>query len=160
MVDITILHWLRMAEHASWHAVVLGSPPTWKTNNAYGQKPNDSVSFGFRSFPEYQLTQSSYISDIGAHEMQPLFISMGAITTVSFQLVYCLERWLRHTGRLLKHKSKLESWLSILAFIAAFVGMIGLIFVSIFDEVRYPAGHNTTLTLFMYVLFALHERQY
>lgn len=92
---------------------------------------------------------SSFISDIGAHEMQPLFIAAGTIAVVTFTITFMIERWLRHVGHLPRHNSKLEKVLSTLAFVAALVGMVGLICVACFTEIRNHAAHNTFLTLFM-----------
>jgi hypothetical protein len=83
--------------------------------------------------------------------MQPLFIAAGTIAGVMFTVTFMIERWLRHVGHLPQHKTLLERVLSTLAFVAALVGMIGLICVACFTEIRNQAAHNTFLTLFMYV---------
>ncbi|KAF2176707.1 hypothetical protein K469DRAFT_733642 [Zopfia rhizophila CBS 207.26] len=119
------------------------------------------VVWSTEGFPHYSSMDPkqtiAYISDVGAQSLKPLFIAMSAVTVVSFDLAFILERWLRHTGRLAHNTSlwqKLLSWLSI---IAAIAGAAGLILLSIFDTVRHPRMHNSFLVLFIagYILSAI-----
>jgi len=115
----------------------------------------------------------AYISDIGAHQMQPLFIAGGTVTVVSFTTVFILERWLRHSGRLHHNTSWVQKSLSILAIIFAVAGMIGLIILTCKNDVKYSNTHDICLGIFIggYILSAIficweyqrlgiHYRQY
>ena len=93
----------------------------------------------------------SYISDIGAHNLQPLFIAMGAVTVVTFDFVFIAERWLRHRGTLAVNTSWFQKSLSIIATIAAVIGAIGLILLTCLNDVHHHTAHDTCLAIFMYV---------
>ena len=95
------------------------------------------------------LTLYRYISDIGAWELKPLFITMGAITVVTFDLSLIFERWLRHSGRLAHNTSWFQKMLAILAIISAIVGAAGLILLTIFDTLRHHTLHDVFLCVFM-----------
>ncbi|EER24744.1 hypothetical protein CPC735_000880 [Coccidioides posadasii C735 delta SOWgp] len=99
----------------------------------------------------------AYISDVAAHGLKPLFITGCAITGVFFDLGFVSERWLRHNGRLLRNKGRLDKGLSTLAIIFSICGAVGLILLSIFDTLRYRHQHNGFLVLFMggYLLSAV-----
>jgi hypothetical protein len=91
----------------------------------------------------------AYISDIGAYEMKPLFIAGSAVTTVTFDLAFIAERFLRHRGRLVPNQSTGEKVLMGLSIFCALVGTAGLILLSVFDTVRYSTVHNICLCLFI-----------
>jgi hypothetical protein len=95
--------------------------------------------------------------DIGAHGLKPLFIAMSSVTAVSFDVVFILERWLRHTGRLAPNTSIWQKLYSIASVIAAVAGAVGLILLSIFDTVRYHRLHQAFLGLFIggYIVSAI-----
>lgn len=93
----------------------------------------------------------SYISDVGAHELKPLFISMGAASVITFDLVFILERYLRHSGRLHPNTSWMQKTWSVIAIIGALAGAAGLILLSVFDTWRHPKLHDSFLGLFMSV---------
>jgi len=98
------------------------------------------------------LTVSRYISDIGAHTLQPLFIAAGSTTVVTFNLTFMVERWLRHRGRLVRNDSKSQKILAVCAIIAACIGGIGLILLTCLNDVKHHTAHDTCLVVFMYVL--------
>ena len=58
---------------------------------------------------------SSYISDIGAQGLKPLFIAGCCVTTIFLDLSFAAERYLRHTGRLAKNTSGVDKALSALS---------------------------------------------
>lgn len=91
----------------------------------------------------------AYISDIGADILKPLFIAGSSITAVSFFLSLAVERWLRHSGRLIPDMRKRESVFGSLAVLGAFVGGCGLILLSIFDTRRHSSLHRAFLLLFI-----------
>ena len=99
----------------------------------------------------------AYISDIGADKLKPLFVSGCVVTTITFDLSFAAERWLRHSGRLVPNMSTGEKILFGLSIAWAFVGTAGLILLSIFDTVNHPKLHDVFLLLFIggYMLSAV-----
>ncbi|OSD06456.1 hypothetical protein PYCCODRAFT_933517 [Trametes coccinea BRFM310] len=91
----------------------------------------------------------AYISDVGADILKPLFIVGCCITGASFFLSCAIERWLRHEGRLVANMRRRERVLAILSIICAFIGMCGLILLSIFDTKRHPSLHRVFLLVFI-----------
>lgn len=92
---------------------------------------------------------NSYISDIGAQRLKPLFITGSVITVVLLDLGLLAERWLRHLGRLAKNTSWVQKTFSILSILASIAGAVGLICLSIFDTYRHPHLHIRFLAVFM-----------
>lgn len=93
-----------------------------------------------------------YISDIGATSWgKPIFIATSAVTVVSFDLVFILERWLRHKRRLVQNYRTREKVLSGLAIVWSIVGAAALILLTIFDTKNYNKVHDSMLGVFMYV---------
>ncbi|KAL8843616.1 MAG: hypothetical protein Q9170_000120 [Blastenia crenularia] len=119
------------------------------------------ITWEIEGSPHYSSMESnqsiSYISDIGAQGLQPLFIAGCCVTTVFLDLSFAAERWLRHTGRLAKNMGVAEKILSGLSIIFAVAGTCGLILLSIFDTVHHPRLHDGFLLLFIagYVISAI-----
>ncbi|EIN03782.1 hypothetical protein PUNSTDRAFT_139307 [Punctularia strigosozonata HHB-11173 SS5] len=90
-----------------------------------------------------------FISDIGADILKPLFIVGGSITAVGFFLSLVIERWLRHTGRLIPNMRRREKVFNWLAVLGAFIGGAGLILLTIFDTKRHTSLHRVFLLVFM-----------
>ncbi|KAK0235811.1 Frag1/DRAM/Sfk1, partial [Armillaria nabsnona] len=101
--------------------------------------------------PRYVSMDGSiaYISDIGADILKPLFIAGCAITAVCFFLSLCVERGLRHVGRLMPHMRTRERIFGYLAIFGSLVGGCGLILLSIFDTKRHASLHRVFLLVFM-----------
>ncbi|KAK2738270.1 hypothetical protein FQN57_007133 [Myotisia sp. PD_48] len=57
-------------------------------------------------------------------------------------MAFVSERWLRHSGRLARNKSRLDKICAILSIIFAMCGGLGLILLSIFDTLRHSHAHN------------------
>jgi len=91
----------------------------------------------------------AYISDIGATFLQPLFIAGSTAMVVIFDLTFVAERWLRHKNRLTPNYRKREAALSICAIIAAIVGALGLILLTIFNTKNHHIMHDICLVIFM-----------
>ncbi|KAF2168996.1 hypothetical protein M409DRAFT_21007 [Zasmidium cellare ATCC 36951] len=117
------------------------------------------VAIGSPHYSTFNDTQHiAYISDIGATSWgKPLFIAGSAVCVVVFDLAFVAERWLRHKGRLTQNYNNTEKILSICATIAAIVGALGLIFLTIFDTKRYPHVHDAMLIVFIagYIVSAI-----
>jgi hypothetical protein len=85
---------------------------------------------------------------------------MGTVTVVTFDIVFIVERWLRHRGTLAVNTSWFQKWLSILATIAAIIGAVGLILLTCLNDVSHHKGHDICLALFMYVQTHNHIQTY
>jgi xanthine/uracil permease len=98
-----------------------------------------------------------HISDVGAFTLKPFFITGSVITTISLDLAFLSERYLRYKGRLARNATKTENVLSNLSLLFAIIGTAGLILLSIFDSYRYGTLHNVFLFLFMggYIISAI-----
>ncbi|KAF2740359.1 hypothetical protein EJ04DRAFT_197094 [Polyplosphaeria fusca] len=128
-----------------WLAMLIAMLATWSVQ-------------GYPHYSSMDETQNiAYISDVGAQGLKPLFVSMSAVTVVSFDLVFIFERWLRHTGRLAYNTSIWQKIYSALSIIAAIAGGAGLILLSVFDTVHHPRLHNYFLALFIggYIVSAI-----
>ncbi|KAF7773333.1 hypothetical protein Agabi119p4_5500 [Agaricus bisporus var. burnettii] len=101
--------------------------------------------------PQYVTQEGSiaYISDIGASSLKPLFIAGCSITAACFFFSLILERFFRHTGRLVGYVRRRERILSIFAIIGSFIGGLGLILLSIFDTGRFTSAHRAFLLVFI-----------
>ncbi|KAK8067190.1 frag1 dram sfk1 family protein [Apiospora hydei] len=109
-------------------------------------------------YPSMQGDQTiAYISDVGASELKPLFVTGCIITTIFLDLSFGADRWLRHRGRLVPNVSRTEKVLSGLTIVFAFVGTIGLTCLSGFDTAHYHTLHDIFLLLFIagYLLSAV-----
>jgi len=127
-----------------WFAMVLALLLHWITSGRpYYRSENDGQTI-------------IYISDVGAFEMKPLFIAMGTVSVVTFDLAFIAERWLRHRGRLVHNTSTTQKVLAILSIVFAIIGAAGLIMLTIFDTWHHPSLHNVFLSLFIggYVISA------
>jgi len=91
----------------------------------------------------------AYISDVGAQDLKPLFITMSTVTVVSFDAVFIIQRWLRHTGKLTANASWVGKVFNVLATIFAVAGGAGLILLSIFDTLHHPRLHDVFLAVFI-----------
>lgn len=99
----------------------------------------------------------AYISDVGAQELKPLFITGCVLTTVLLDTSFLADRWLRHRGRLVPNSTRGEKILSGLTIFWALIGTVGLILLSIFDTARHPSLHDLFLGFFIigYLLSAI-----
>lgn len=99
----------------------------------------------------------AYISDVGAGELKPLFITGCVLTTVLLDTSFLSDRWLRHRGRLVPNTTLSEKVLSGFTILWALVGTVGLICLSCFDTAHYPRLHDVFLGLFIigYLLSAI-----
>ncbi|CAK7568625.1 MAG: hypothetical protein SEPTF4163_006621 [Sporothrix epigloea] len=100
----------------------------------------------------------AYMSDIGASpRFKPMFIALCVITTVTLDLSFLADRWLRHAGRLTPNGSRGEKTLAVLTILFALLGTAGLILLSIFDVAHHKRMHDGFLLCFLggYVLSAI-----
>ncbi|KUI71544.1 Protein sfk1 [Cytospora mali] len=104
----------------------------------------------FKVYPSETDGQTiAYISDVGAGELKPLFITGCVLTTILLDTSFLSDRWLRHRGRLVPNSTMGEKVLSGLTISWAVVGTAGLILLSIFDTYHHPRLHDVFLGLFI-----------
>jgi small-conductance mechanosensitive channel len=86
-----------------------------------------------------------------------MFIAMSAITVVTFDLAFIFERYLRHAGKLAPNTSVWQKVYSMISTIAAVVGAVGLILLTIFDNYHHPRMHDICLGIFIvgYIVSAI-----
>ena len=113
---------------------------------------------GTPHYPSMETGQRiAYISDVGAFELKPLFIAGSAVTCVFLDLGFASERYLRHTGRLIRNTSVTQKVLSVIGIFFACCGTAGLILLSVFDTNHHPNLHDYFLLLFLggYIISAI-----
>lgn len=128
-----------------WLAMLLAMILTWVIDG----KPHLASMAAGQTVP--------FISDIGAWKLKPLFVAMGTVTVVSFDIAFILERWFRHLGKLTPNTSWWQKTWSFISIIGALAGGAGLILLSVFDTLRHPSLHDTFLAVFIigYVISAI-----
>jgi hypothetical protein len=143
-----------VAGNAPRHASTLVD--NWETHlSIYAGRPNYCVGRDFNlqlriDFPDIETNIiHSYISDVGAFDFKPLFITMGTVSVVFFDIAFIAERWLRHSGRLVHNTTKGQKILAAFSILFAIIGAAGLILLSIFDTNNHPHLHDAFLSLFM-----------
>ncbi|KAF9000711.1 Frag1/DRAM/Sfk1 [Cyathus striatus] len=127
--------WLPLAAAFMWFSTLLAMLLTWVCTGR----------------PKYVSQEGTiaYISDVGADILKPLFVTGCAITAVGFFLSLVVERYLRHSGRLMPNMRMRERVLGTLAVLGSFIGGCGLILLSVFDTKRFPSLHRVFLLVFM-----------
>lgn len=103
--------------------------------------------------PQYDFMDADdtvvYISDVGATSLKPVFIACAATQAGLFMAALIFERYMRHSGRLLRNHRTAEKWLSVGAIVFGILGQIGIILVSVFDTVNHHSVHVGCLVLFI-----------
>jgi len=142
----TVSYWaVPLFSSLVWLSMMIAMLTTW-------------TSQGHPHYASMDETQKiAYISDIGAQRLKPLFVAMSAVTVVSFDLAFLLERYLRHTGKLTPNTSVWQKLYSTLSILFAIAGAAGLILLAVFDTVHHPRLHQVFLGVFIggYVISAI-----
>ena len=97
----------------------------------------------------WQTSHVPYISDIGASNLQPLFIVGSTLTAASFVSVLVIEGFLRHNGKLNADLSRREKLFSYLAIVGSVIGGLALVLLSCFNDNFFGAEHDTFLVIFI-----------
>ncbi|KAL4809811.1 Frag1/DRAM/Sfk1 [Aspergillus unguis] len=103
--------------------------------------------------PFYTLTERQtipFVSDVGAHEMKPLFI-LGSWTSVILLNIasYYKHRPLPTPSGFLSEKNKIVQNTSYMSTALTASGSLGWICLTHFDRLNYPHLHRTFLTLYV-----------
>lgn len=86
-----------------------------------------------------------------------MFIAMSAVTVVTFDIAFIAERYLRHAGKLAPNTSVWQKVYSGISTIAAIVGAVGLILLTIYNNQYHSRMHNICLGVFIigYIVSAI-----
>ncbi|KAF1981203.1 hypothetical protein K402DRAFT_241637 [Aulographum hederae CBS 113979] len=104
-----------------------------------------------RGCPKYPKQSNPYvamISDIGAFELKPLFITFSTLTGLTFIATISSVHYARYSPRMYYIQDSTTSsirTLSILSIISSVVAGVSLVFLSIFDTFRWHNYHNQFL---------------
>lgn len=90
-----------------------------------------------------------YISDVGATNLKPLFISCAGFQAIFFVGTLVMEYFLRTKKKLQPYVSKKQPKLAIASIVCAIIGQLGILFVSIFDTVHYHPVHLSMVAVFI-----------
>ncbi|EGV65399.1 hypothetical protein PSN45_002435 [Yamadazyma tenuis] len=100
---------------------------------------------------EYQVPP--YISDLGATNLQPLFISCAGFQAIFFVGTLTMEYFLRRYKKLQPFVSKKQPLFSIISIVCAIIGQLGILFVSIFKTTRFHRVHLSMVAVFIVFSF-------
>ncbi|KAI5949247.1 hypothetical protein KGF57_004846 [Candida theae] len=100
---------------------------------------------------EYQ--DPVYLSDIGATNLQPLFISCAGFQAIFFVGTLAAGMFLRKTHRIQPYITKHQPRLAIASIIFAIIGQLGILFVSIFNTKNFHNVHLSMVGVFIAFIF-------
>lgn len=105
-------------------------------------------------YPEMtQVHRLIYLSDIGATNLQPLFISCAGFQAIFFVGTLLMEIILRKQHKLQPYVTNAQFVIAILSLIAGCIGQLGIIFVSIFNTNEHHTVHLSMLGVFIAFCF-------
>lgn len=90
-----------------------------------------------------------YISDIGATNLQPLFIACVGFQMIFFVGTLVLEYVLRQKKKLQPYVSRKQLYFAIISIIFATLGQLGILFVAIFKTSKYKTVHLSMVVVFI-----------
>ncbi|CAN6642117.1 hypothetical protein TRVA0_019S00650 [Trichomonascus vanleenenianus] len=103
--------------------------------------------------PRYSFVSDNksilFISDVGATNLQPIFIACASTEALCFVLALTAERYLRHAGRLLPNHRRREKVAAGFAIGFGIIGQLGIIFVSTFNTHIFSRVHVSFLLVFL-----------
>ncbi|CUM65986.1 uncharacterized protein PRCAT00003640001 [Priceomyces carsonii] len=94
-----------------------------------------------------------YISDVGATNLQPLFISCAGFQAIFFVGTLVMEYYLRTHRKLQPYVSRRQPKFAIASIICATIGQLGIIFVSIFNTNSFHQVHISMVGIFIAFCF-------
>ncbi|KAK6454875.1 uncharacterized protein RJT20DRAFT_146040 [Scheffersomyces xylosifermentans] len=96
---------------------------------------------------EYQTPV--YISDIGATNLKPLFISCAGFQSIFFVGTMVMELYLRTHHKLQPYVSTKQPKFAVISIICGIIGQLGILFVSIFDTNNFHTVHLSMVAVFI-----------
>ncbi|KAI5957409.1 hypothetical protein CANMA_004413 [Candida margitis] len=107
------------------------------------------------SFMNGEYQDPVYLSDIGATNLQPLFISCAGFQAIFFVGTLIAGMFLRKTNRIQPYVSYHQPRLAIASIILSIIGQLGILFVSIFNTKNFHHVHLAMVGVFIaFVFFA------
>ncbi|CAK9440971.1 uncharacterized protein LODBEIA_P48400 [Lodderomyces beijingensis] len=94
-----------------------------------------------------------YLSDIGATNLQPLFISCAGFQGIFFVGTLIVGMYLRKAHKIQPYISHHQPRLAIASIICAAIGQLGILFVSIFNTKNFNNVHLTMVGIFIAFCF-------
>ncbi|KAK6464161.1 Frag1/DRAM/Sfk1 [Scheffersomyces coipomensis] len=94
-----------------------------------------------------------YISDIGATNLQPLFISCTGFQAIFFVGTLILIYFLRRYHKLQPYIKPIQHKLDIASIVCSVLGQLGILFVSIFNTHIFPDVHISMVAVFIAFIF-------
>lgn len=116
------------------------------------------ICWGVQGRPIYKFMHGEYqdpvyLSDIGATNLQPLFISCAGFQAIFFVGTLAAGMFLRKTHRIQPYITHHQPRLAIASIILAIIGQLGILFVSIFNTKNFHAVHLTMVGVFIAFIF-------
>ena len=116
------------------------------------------ICWGVQGHPIYSFMNGEYqspvyLSDIGATNLQPLFISCAGFQAIFFVGTLIAGMFLRKTNRIQPYISYHQPRLAIASIILAIIGQLGILFVSIFNTKNFHSVHLTMVGIFIAFIF-------
>lgn len=106
------------------------------------------------SFMNGEYQNPVYISDIGATNLQPLFISCSGFQAIFFVGTLIMGFYLRYkSGKIQPYISKHQPRLAIASIICAAIGQLGIVFVAIFNTKNFHPVHISMVGVFIAFCF-------
>ncbi|CAK7906096.1 protein Sfk1p [[Candida] anglica] len=96
-----------------------------------------------------------FVSDVGATNLQPLFISCTGFQAIFFAGTPILEHYLRSSYELQPYISTKQPWIVISSIVCAVIGQLGIVFASIFNTNSFHTVHMSMLCIFIvFIIFS------
>ncbi|EEQ45212.1 conserved hypothetical protein [Candida albicans WO-1] len=106
------------------------------------------------SFMNGEYQNPVYISDIGATNLQPLFISCSGFQAIFFVGTLIMGFYLRYkSGKIQPYISKHQPRLAIASIVCAAIGQLGIVFVAIFNTKNFHPVHISMVGVFIAFCF-------
>lgn len=124
-----------------WWGMLIALLSAWSLQG----KPN----YSFMTHPQDPV----YISDVGATNLQPLFISCTGFQMIFFVGTLLMELYLRLKRKLQPFVSDKQPKFAITSIVCAFLGQCGILFVSIFNTKNFHKVHISMVAIFIVFIF-------
>ncbi|RCK59535.1 Protein SFK1 [Candida viswanathii] len=105
------------------------------------------------SFMNGEYQNPVYISDIGATNIQPLFISCSGFQAIFFVGTLVMGFYLRKVKKIQPYIDKHQPRLAIASIICAIIGQLGILFVAIFNTRDFHSVHLSMVGIFIAFCF-------
>lgn len=104
-------------------------------------------------FMDGKVQNPVYISDIGATNLQPLFIACVGFQMIFFIGTLVMEHILRQKKRLQPYVSLIQPKFAITSIVFAVLGQLGILFVAIFKTSKFKRVHLSMVVVFIICQF-------